>query len=229
MQAAYQIQVDTTDARLARGANLLWDSGKVASDASVFVDYGGPPSVARRRYYWRVRVWDASGRASPWSSVGFWETGLLQPADWTAQWIGPPPTAADSLPSPSPLLRRAFRVADRVRSARLYVTSLGLYEVYLNGQRVGNELFTPGWTSYRRRLQYQTYDVTQLLRAGANVVGAMLGDGWDRGRLGFFGQRSLYGGRLGLGAQLELRYRGGRTVGLVSERGCKEAPGPVLT
>ena len=144
MQAAYQIQVDTTDARLARGANLLWDSGRVASDASVFVDYGGPSAVARTRYYWRVRVWDASGRASPWSPVAFWETGLLQPADWTAQWIGPPPTAADSLPSPSPLLRRAFRAADRVRSARLYVTSLGLYEVYLNGQRVGNELFTLG-------------------------------------------------------------------------------------
>ena len=228
MQAAYQIQVDTSDARLARGASLLWDSGKVASDASVFVDYGGPPAVARTRYYWRVRVWDASGRASPWSPVAFWETGLLEPADWTAQWIGPPPTAADSLPSPSPLLRRAFRVANRVRSARLYVTSHGLYEVYLNGQRVGNELFTPGWTSYRRRLQYQTYDVTQLLRAGANVVGAMLGDGWYRGQLGFFGQRNLYGRRLGLSAQLEIRYESGRTERIVSDTGWKTTAGPVL-
>src|SRR6266446_3027225 len=136
MQGAYQIQVDTSEARLARGANLLWDSGKMASDASVFVDYGGPPTVARTRYYWRVRVWDTSGRASPWSPVAFWETGLVQPADWTARWIGPPPTAADSLPSPSPLLRGSFHVAERVRSARLYVTSLGLYELFLNGQRV---------------------------------------------------------------------------------------------
>ncbi|HYS97679.1 MAG TPA: alpha-L-rhamnosidase, partial [Candidatus Dormibacteraeota bacterium] len=105
MQAAYQIQVAGSEASLAAGANLLWDSGRVTSDASVFLDYAGPPGTSRTRYYWRVRVWDASGRASPWSRPAFWETGLLQPADWTARWIGPPPTTSDSLPSPSPLLR----------------------------------------------------------------------------------------------------------------------------
>ena len=228
MQAAYQIQVATSDASLARGTNLLWDSGKVSSDTSVFVEYRGPVTVSRTRYYWRVRVWDTSGRASAWSPVAFWETGLLQPADWAAQWIGPPATAGDSLPSPSPLLRRAFRIADRVRSARLYVTSLGLYEIYVNGQRVGDELFTPGWTSYRRRLQYQTYDVTALVRPGTNVVGAMLGDGWYRGQLGFFGQRNLYGRRLGLRAQLEIRYESGRTERIVSDTGWKTTIGPVL-
>ena len=228
MQGAYQVQGGTSEPSLTRGANLLWDSGKVTSDASVFVDYAGPPAVSRRRYYWRVRVWDTSGRASSWSPVGFWETGLLQPADWTARWIGPPPTASDTLPSPSPLLRRAFRVDDRVRSARLYVTSLGLYELYLNGQRVGDQFFTPGWTSYRRRLQYQTYDVTPLLRAGANVVGAMLGDGWYRGNLGFFRQRNLYGRRLALRAQLEIRYENGRTERVVSDTGWKTTPGPIL-
>jgi len=229
MQAAYQIQVAGSETSLAGRANLLWDSGKVISDTSVFVEYRGPATVSRTRYYWRVRVWDTNGSASPWSAAAFWETGLLQPADWTAQWIGPPPTAADSLPSPSPLLRRPFRVPDRVRSARLYVTSLGLYEVYLNGQRVGDELFTPGWTSYRRRLQYQTYDVTQLVRPGANVVGAMLGDGWYRGQLGFFGQRNLYGRRLGLRAQLEIRYESGRAERIVSDTGWKTTTGPVLT
>src|SRR2546422_868029 len=228
MQAAYQLQVGTSEASLTRGANLLWDSERVISDASVFVDYAGPPAVSRTRYYWRVRVWDTSGRASPWSPAAFWETGLLQPADWTARWIGPPPTSADSLPSPSPLLRRAFRVDDRVRAARLYVTSLGLYELHLNGQRVGDQLFTPGWTSYRRRLQYQTYDVTPLLRPGANVVGAMLGDGWYRGNLGFFGQRNLYGRRLALRAQLEIRYEDGRIERVVSDADWKATVGPVL-
>src|SRR2546425_980310 len=92
MQSTYQLEVDTSEANLTRGANLLWDSGKVGSDASVFVDYAGPPAVSRTRYYWRVRIWDTNGRASPWSPIAFWETGLLQPADWTARWIGPPPT-----------------------------------------------------------------------------------------------------------------------------------------
>ena len=228
MQAAYQLQVDTSEASLTRGANLLWDSRKVVSDASVFVDYAGPPAVSRTRYYWRVRVWDTSGRASPWSPVAFWETGLLQPADWTARWIGPPATSSDSLPSPSPLLRRAFRVDDPVRSARLYVTSLGLYELYLNGQRVGDQFFTPGWTSYRRRLQYQTHDVTALVRPGANAVGAMLGDGWYRGNLGFFGQRNLYGRSLALRAQLEIRYASGRIERVVTDGDWKTSTGAVL-
>ena len=229
MQSAYQLQVAANESSVIRGANLLWDSGKTTSDASVFVDYAGPPAVSRTRYYWRVRVWDASGRASPWSAVAFWETGLLQPGDWSARWVGPPPTSADSLPSPSPLLRRAFRVADHVRSARVYVTSLGLYELYLNGQRVGDQLFTPGWTSYHRRLQYQTYDVTPPLRPGANVFGAMLGDGWYRGKLGFFGQRNLYGRQLSLRAQLEIRYESGRTESVVSDADWKTTVGPILT
>ncbi len=195
MQAGYQVQVASSEANLTRGTELLWDSGRVLSDASVFVDYGGPPMVSRTRYYWRVRVWDASGRASSWSPSAYCETGLLQSQDWTAQWIGPAASASDSLPSPSPLLR---------------------------------QLFTPGWTSYRHRLQYQTYDVTSLLRPGENAVGTMLGDGWYRGYLGFFGQRSLYGRRLALRLQLEIRYEDGRTERVVSDADWKTTAGPVL-
>ncbi len=228
VQAAYSLQVARSETDLARGDHLLWDSGRVTSDVSLFVDYAGPPLESRTRYVWRVRVWDASGRASAWSAIGTWETGLLQPDDWTATWIGTAPVAADSLPAASPLFRRAFRVTGPVRSARLYVTSLGLYEVHLNGQRAGDRLFTPGWTSYHRRLQYQTYDVTSLLHPGDNAVGVMLGDGWYRGQLGFSGQRNVYGRRVALRLQLEIRYQDARAERVVSDPQWKTIPGPVL-
>ena len=221
VEAAYQLQV-------MKGELLLWDSGRIASDASVFVPYGGPALASRTHYDWRVRIWDGKGRVSPWSATASWETGLLDPSDWTAGWIGTPSTAADSMAGPSPLLRRAFRLTGVVASARLYATSLGLYELYLNGQRVGDQLFTPGWTSYHHRLQYQTYDVTQLLRNGENAIGAMLGDGWYRGNLGFFGQRNLYGRRLGLRLQLEIHYRDGRNERVVSDSQWKTTAGPIL-
>jgi alpha-L-rhamnosidase len=229
MQTAYQLQVGLTASTVDRGSGLLWDSGRIASDASVFVDYAGPPLESRTRYYWRLRVWDSNGRVSRWSPIAYWETGFFHAADWTARWIGPAPSAGDSLPSASPLLRRDFRVNGPIRSARAYVTSLGLYELDLNGQRVGDRLFTPGWTSYGHRLQYQTYDVSALLRPGANAVGATLGDGWYRGYLGFFGQRNLYGRRLALLLQLEIRYQDGRTERVVSDGDWKTTTGPILT
>ena len=220
VQGAYQIQVTRNGAR-------VWDSGRVGSDASVFVSYAGPPLESRTRYVWRVRVWDATGRASAWAE-GWWETGLLAPSDWSALWIGPAPAPGDSLPSPAPMLRRSFRVGGAIEQARIYATSLGVYELHFNGRRVGDQLFTPGWTSYNKRLQYQTYDVTNLVRAGDNVVGAILGDGWYRGNLGFDGQRNVYGRRLALRLQLEIRYRDGRVERVVSDPQWKTATGPIL-
>ena len=221
MQAAYHIQV-------SRGVQLVWDSGRIAADSSVFVTYAGPRLESRTRYSWRVRVWDGKGRPSVWSQPGSWETGLLQRSDWTATWIGTARSENDSLPGPAPMMRRAFRLNGAVANARIYASSLGLYELHLNGQRVGNQFFTPGWTSYHHRLQYQTYDVTNLLRAGDNALGAILGDGWYRGQLGFSGRRNVYGKRAGLLVQLEIRYRDGRTERIVSDSQWKTATGPIL-
>jgi alpha-L-rhamnosidase len=109
-QAAYQLQVGLSAPNVDRGSGLLWDSGRVASDASVFVDYAGPALASHTRYYWRVRVWDSKSRVSSWSPVAYWETGLTLPGDWTAQWVGPAATPTDSLPAASPLLRLMFRV-----------------------------------------------------------------------------------------------------------------------
>jgi alpha-L-rhamnosidase len=124
MQSAYQIRVATDSGSLAREPS--WDSGKVPSGSSIFRPYGGPPTRSGARYYWQVRAWDNEGRMSPWSTPGFWETGLLDRGDWSAQWITPDLSEDSSRANPSPMLRREFTLTQRVASARLYVTSLGL-------------------------------------------------------------------------------------------------------
>ena len=229
LQTGYQIQVALIENDLRRGRTLTWDTERVSSDQSLHVPYEGPALTSGTRYFWRVRVWDRAGKASAWSEPAWWEMGLLRPSDWEATWIEPPFDQDPATSSPSPMLRRAFDVSGEVTSARLYVTSHGLYEMHLNGRRVGTELLTPGWTSYHDHLQYQTYDVTDLLRSGANALGAILGDGWYRGFLGFQGARNQYGETLALLAQLQVTYADGRKeIVARTDEGWKASTGPVL-
>ena len=222
MQTAYQVEVrdDST-------GKPIWDSGRIATNASLFIAYAGPALRSRTRYYWRVRAWDNHGTASPWSVMAFWETGMLSRSDWTAQWVGPPAASHDSAGAPAPMFRRAFNVQGRVVSARAYVTSRGLFELHLNGHRVGEDFFTPGWTSYQKRLQYQTYDVTSLLVSGGNAIGAIVADGWYRGYLGFSGRKNDYGTDVALLVQLEIRYANGRTERVTTDSSWKSATGPI--
>jgi len=226
MQSAYQIRVATDSGSLARAP--LWDSGKVPSASSTFRPYGGPATRSGIRYYWQARIWDNEGRISSWSTPGFWETGLLDRGDWSARWITPDLSEDTSRANPSPMLRRELRLAPRVASARLYVTSLGLNLVEVNGQRVSDHLFRPGWTSYDKRLQYDTYDVTGLVRSGANAIAVTLGDGWYRGHLGFEGKRNNYGTRLGLLAQLVVHYSDGHSQVIGTDGQWKSSTGPIL-
>jgi alpha-L-rhamnosidase len=223
VQSAYQIQVAMTQPDLVAGRKLVWDSNRITSAESIHRVYEGPPPRSGQRYYWRVRVWDEHGSNSSWSEPAFWEMGLLSPSDWKANWIEPNLKEVDSCP----MLRGVFALNGAVRQARAYVTSHGLYELHLNGQRVGNQLFTPGWTSYNKRLQYQTYDITSLLRRGENVAGAVLGNGWYRGNIGFSGQRSFYGDHLALLLQIQVEYMDGRQEVIVSDGKWKATTGPI--
>lgn len=226
VQTAYHVRVGA-----GPDGPWLWDTGKVASDASIHVPYGGSALASRQRYTWQVRVWatDAAGSAyeSAWSAPAFFEMGLLDPAEWQAEWITPDWDEDTSRSQPGPLLRREFTLDGAIKSARVYVTSLGLYELHINGQRVGDELLTPGWTAYHRYIQYQTYDVTGLLRSGANAVGALLGDGWFRGFIGFEGNRNTWGDRLALLLQLHVTYEDGRTAVIASDGGWAATQGPI--
>ena len=220
-QSAYQIQV--------RGEQReLWDSGKVPSDQSLHVPYHGPALRSRQRYTWQVRVWDGHDCPSAWSESGWWEMGLLQPTDWQAHWIEPSWEDEPASSNPCPYLRTTFVMHEQIVSARAYVTAHGLYDVSLNGQRVGDAYFTPGYTSYDHRLQYQAYDVGPLLQVGENALGVILGDGWYRGEIGIFSHRHVYGKRLGLLLQLHLLYADGSEQVVTSDRYWTATTGPIL-
>lgn len=227
VQSAYQLQVAATAPALAAG-EFLWDSGRVASSQSVHVVYGGAALRSGQRCHWRVRTWNQVDQPSAWSEPAFWEMGLLQPADWEAAWITPAADEDRTKSNPAPMLRKTFTVEGAVREARLYITSLGLYEAELNGRRIGDEVLTPGWTSYEKRLQYQTYDVTAALQPGVNALGATLGNGWYRGPLTWDLRRNEYGDRVALLAQLRITYADGRVQTVSTDTSWKTSTGPIL-
>ncbi|AIY41690.1 Alfa-L-rhamnosidase [Collimonas arenae] len=358
-QSAYQVKVASSLPLLARPD--IWDSGKVDTDQSVLVPYGGPPLLSRTRYYWTVRVWDSHGHTSAWSKPSWWEMGLLSEQDWHAQWIGldrplalptelskynvpalltqgrtqgqsfisdkpftsaaaliptfvttnsgmtlslylggpdghliasqrfdnhpdnawatlkldkpalpgkyyleeSDPTGqigwwsydrggysygkayADGKPTAgnrkirwdvtasqtkediSPQLRKEFLATKEIKAARLYVTALGLYQAEINGHRVGIDFLAPGWTNYNKRVQYQTYDVTDFVHPGENAIGVTLAPGWYAGNIGSFGP-GQYGPMPYLLSQLELSYSDGSIERIVTDNSWKSKIGPIV-
>lgn len=227
-QTAWQVRVAPSSEVLKRAKTFLWDSGRVESTASIHVPYAGPALRSSTRYYWQVRVWDENGTSSAWSAPAFWEMGLLEPSDWKAKWIEPGLPEDLKVSGPSPMLRREFTLKGKVREARAYVTSHGLYEMLLNGKRVGDQVLSPGWTSYNNQLQYQTYDVTSQLARGKNAVGVTLGNGWYRGNLAWENRRNIYGSTLGVLAQIRVVYTDGTEETIATDGQWKVATGPIL-
>lgn len=236
-QTAYQILVASRKSLLYRNKADLWNSGKITSSQSHLIPYDGQELYSRAIYYWKVRTWDGRNVASRYSDIAHWEMGLLEAADWHAQWIGkeepvPANTAASGSASYQPprsiQVRKEFTPKKHIRGARLYATGLGSYVMYLNGVRVGQDILTPGWTDYKTRLQYQVYDVTRLLQRGSNALAAILGNAWYSSGLGWRGA-AVYGrGPMQLFAQLVIDYRDGSSQLIATDQSWKMRESPIL-
>ena len=196
VQTAYEVTV-------RRNGRLVWQSGKVDSDNSTNVKYDGA-LLPDSRYDWSVRVWDNHGNVSKRASSS-WHTGLRH-GDWQAEWI----TGATKELKPV-YFRTERTLKKRITRATAYITAHGLYEAYINGRRVGDYYLTPGWTSYNKRLQYQAYDVTDLLKSGRNAVGAVVSAGWYSGGLNYVSpsKRYRYGDDIALLMQINVEYSDG--------------------
>ncbi|MFO7922730.1 MAG: family 78 glycoside hydrolase catalytic domain [Bacteroidales bacterium] len=263
VQTAYEIMVAGSLENLQSGNAGLWKSGKVISNESVNIPYGGKPLVSMQDCWWRVRVWDGEGKVSDWSEAAFWSMGLLDQQEWVAQWIGAPwqdetplprPSSpgrnyfynpgspSEDLPPPAPMLRKSFSVEKEVFSARAFVTGLGFFEFYLNGEKVGDDVLVPNVTLYDERgdlgdigvmiednfreyrVMYLAYDITDLLNSGENVAGAMLGNG-------FYNPANYWSGGYGTPkffGQIHVTYADGSEDIIVSDGSWKVSKGPVI-
>ncbi len=225
-QTAYQIVAASSRNALDEKPDL-WDSGCVRSSQSLDVEYAGKRLASRSNVWWKVRVWDMEGRESKWSEPAFFELGLLKKTDWQAKWIGRPGIKSRD-GEPCPFLRKKFALGGQIASARAYVSAHGLFELHINGKRVGEDFFTPGWTDYNKRVQYLTYDITDLLTKGENAVGAILGEGWFAGNLGWEKKRWNYGDQLSFLMQLEVKYADGTMETIYSASDWKTNIGPII-
>lgn len=218
-QSAYQVIVASSADLLAAGRGDVWDTGKVKSRETFGIIYAGAELQRDTRYVWKVRVWDADDIPSDWSAAGSWQMGLLEQSDWTAKWIG----AAEG--GDSPLLRREFTIENDIAQATAYAFGFGWYRLHLNGAEVGDRVLTPVNSNYAKARFYDTYDVTPLLRRGANAIGLWLGNGYNQ-------NYSKYGNRwlepLAGIVQLELRFADGTTQTIGSDGHWKSAPSPIV-
>jgi len=218
MQSAYQILVASSEDKLNANVGDRWDSGKAVSNQSVNVAYEGTDLTSGERYCWKVRCWDKDDNAGAYSDPAVFEIGLLEKSDWEGEWIGTDASIS------APLLRKEFEIDKEVRSARIYISGLGWYELYINGQRVGDHVLDPATTDYAKHVLYVTYDVTEMLSSGLNAIGAMLGNGWysEPGH-------NKYGDSPRLLMQMNVKLADGSIMKISTDRTWKTSDGPITS
>lgn len=214
MQEGYQIQVVSKE-------KMIWDSGCRKSEQSVLVEYDGLSLQAESRYEYHVRVWDNHGEEA--SADGYFETGLLAGSNFQAKWITHPFAKEETA---CPVFMKAVSLKKTVRQARIYATALGVYEIRINGKKAGDTFFAPGWTNYKKRLQYQTYDVTELMEQ-ESVLEITVGNGWYKGIYSFTCTPDHYGDRVAVFAELHVTYEDGTKEVIATDTDWKVKTGPV--
>ncbi|XP_054157560.1 alpha-L-rhamnosidase-like [Oppia nitens] len=240
-QKAYQILVSNDEQSLAKNVGNLWDTGKVVSDQTNHIHYKGKTLNAGQRAYWKVKVWDQEDKESTFSTVAYWGNALI---NWTAQWIGAPvgtqknalknideidAQLVKSKPALMPVLylRKHFTCEPTIKTAILYATAQGAYEVLLNGKPVADDRMSPGWTDYHNTIQYQAYDVTELLGKD-NALGVILGTGWFSSYVGYRHQFQLYGSNQTALLELHIEYHNNEKIVIKSDNTWKVNTGPII-
>ncbi|WP_159478222.1 alpha-L-rhamnosidase [Dyadobacter sp. 3J3] len=221
-QTAYELSVRADN-------KVTWSSGKISSEISVHVPYSGSALEPGKRYSWQVKVWDNQGSKMASSTEASFHTALFKPeTEMVAKWISSG-LQADTVYGVVPQFRKSFSTSKKIKSATAFITAKGLYEAEINGKRIGDAFLTPGWTTYDKRLLYQTYDVTQLLISGKNAVGVSLANGWFRGELGWEKKANTYGKQTALLFQLNINYSDGTREIIISDDSWKVSPSPMLS
>jgi len=234
-QTGYQILVASGKKSLTKNKADLWDSGKVLSGQSIQIEYKGTKLQSGQDCYWKVRVWNKNGKASGWSRAAFWTMGLLKAEEWKAKWIQSTKSPCESAEPakqikslyPLPIFRKEFEVGKRIRGAKVFVSGMGHYELFLNGRKVETRFLEPAWSVYEKTVYYNTYDITDALQKGTNAFGVMLGKGFYSNR----GDRRIHGVNvyrpLKLILQAHIVYEDGSGQTILSDSTWKVTEGPI--
>jgi alpha-L-rhamnosidase len=245
-QSAYRIIVASDQKNIDNGKGDLWDSGKKLSDQSVWISYNGKNLDPCKHYYWRVRIWDNNDNQSPWSDPAFFVTGLFDRKDWDgAKWIGYEdiPDLLRLVPgvhgngdnlgnvakkrSVVPYFRKEYSADRKIRKALVFVAGLGQYELYMNGEKIGDRFLSPGWTDYNKTFLYNIFDVTSNIKNGTNAIGVLVGNGFFNINRERYRKLVIAYGAPQMILKLEIDYEDGSRKIIVSDETWKTSPSPV--
>ncbi|SDL40786.1 alpha-L-rhamnosidase [Siphonobacter aquaeclarae] len=223
-QSAYQLIAGTDSAEVAAGKGSVWQTGKVLSDRNR-VSYAGKTLLPFTKYFWKVSVWDKDGKVLPGGSVASFETGNGN--EWKGAWIS---DSRDVKTRPAPYFRKTFDTKKKIRSARAYIAAGGLYELFLNGEKIGNHRLDPMYTRFDRRTLYVTYDVTRQLKEGKNAVGVLLGNGWynHQSTAVWYFHEAPWRNRPAFCLDLRVTYEDGTTETISTDKTWKTALSPII-